>query len=120
MRYFSKLGINGKVIEINVVHSNELKDSNGVEHESLGIEFLTNLTGYPNWKQHWRDGSKRKNPSGIGYTYDEDRDAFIPPKTYASWILNESTCRWEPPVVRPDDGKFYNWDEPTVNWKLKV
>jgi hypothetical protein len=58
----------------------------------------------------------RKNYAGIGYTYDRVRDAFIPPKPYASWILNEDTCLWDAPVAYPDDGKNYSWDEATTNW----
>ena len=59
----------------------------------------------------------RKNMAGIGNTYDSERDAFYAPQPFPSWILNESTCLWEAPVVRPDDGKSYEWDEPTTNWK---
>ena len=58
----------------------------------------------------------RKNYAGIGYTYDAVRDAFIPPKPFASWTLNEDTCLWESPVPYPDDGKVYTWDETTTNW----
>lgn len=58
----------------------------------------------------------RKNYAGIGYTYDPVRDAFIPPKPYPSWLLNEQTCLWEPPVAMPDDGKLYQWDEATISW----
>ena len=58
----------------------------------------------------------RKNYAGIGYTYDEDRDAFIPPRPFASWTLNESTCLWDSPVPHPDDGELYTWDEATTNW----
>lgn len=60
----------------------------------------------------------RKNYAGIGYTYDRERDAFIPPKPFNSWLLNEETCLWESPVAYPTDGKQYQWDEITVNWKL--
>lgn len=60
----------------------------------------------------------RKNYAGIGYTYDEQRDAFIPPKPYSSWVLNEETCLWEPPVPYPADGQMYRWDEATVSWVL--
>jgi len=59
----------------------------------------------------------RKNFAGIGYTYDSSRDAFIPPKPFVSWTLNDSTCLWEAPVSHPDDGKEYKWDEATTNWK---
>jgi len=58
----------------------------------------------------------RKNYAGIGYTYDAARDAFIPPKPYPSWVLNEDNCQWDAPIPRPDDGKFYAWDEETTNW----
>ena len=60
----------------------------------------------------------RKNYAGIGYTYDEARDAFIPPKPYASWLLDEDTCQWEPPVPMPEDGELYRWDEATASWVL--
>ena len=59
----------------------------------------------------------RKNYAGIGYTYDQQRDAFIPPRPYVSWILNENTCLWEPPSPYPQDGKFYEWNESTLSWK---
>lgn len=58
----------------------------------------------------------RKNYAGVGYTYDESRDAFIPPKPYASWILNEDSCLWNAPVAYPDDNKQYEWDETTATW----
>ena len=60
----------------------------------------------------------RKNYAGVGFTYDKDRDAFIPPKPYDSWVLNEETCLWEAPVPYPDDGNDYTWDEETTNWVL--
>ena len=115
MASFAKIGLNSKVIEILVVHDNELKDSNDMSHENLGINFLTNLTGWAIWKQSFTDGT-RKNSAGIGYTYDEDRDAFIPKKPFASWILNEETCQWEAPSAMPDDGKKYEWNESTTSW----
>ena len=59
----------------------------------------------------------RKNYAGIGFTYDEVRDAFIPPKQYDSWVLNEETCQWEPPVSYPDDGNMYLWNEETTTWE---
>jgi len=60
----------------------------------------------------------RKNFAGVGYTYDQTRDAFIPPKPYNSWTLNETTCLWDPPVVKPDDGQRYNWNETNQTWDL--
>jgi hypothetical protein len=128
MASFAKIGLNSKVIEVLSVHNNVLKDSNGVEQEVNGIDFLTKLTGWAIWKQtsyntsggvHTLGGTPfRKNHAGIGYTYDEDRDAFIAPKPFNSWILNEDTCRWEAPVVKPDDGQKYSWNETIQNWEL--
>ena len=117
MASFAKIGLNSKVIEVLVVHDNELKDSNGTSHESLGISFLTNLTGWPLWKQSFKDGT-RKNQAGIGYTYDEDRDAFISPKPFASSTLNETTCKGEAPVNRPNDDNIYDWNETSNNWEI--
>ncbi len=125
MASFAKIGLNNKVIEVLSVHNNELLDSNGVEQEQLGIDFLTGLLG-GTWKQtsyntiggvHKLGGTPlRKNHAGIGYTYDETKDAFISPQTYPSWTLNEDTCQWEAPVAYPDDGKKYNWNEETTSW----
>ena len=118
MATFAKIGLNGKVIEVLSVHNNELLDSNGVEQEVNGIDFLTKLTGYPVWKQTSYNNNIRKNHAGIGYTYDEDRDAFIPKKPFNSWLLNETTCQWEAPVVYPSDGQKYIWNETIQNWEL--
>ena len=117
MASFAKIGLNNKVIEILSVHNNELKDSNGVEQEVNGINFLKNLTGWAIWKQTFTNGA-RKNYAGIGYTYDEDRDAFISPKPFASWTLNETTCTWESPVSYPDDENRYKWNETSNNWEI--
>jgi len=117
MASFAKLGLNNKVIEVLSVHNNELLDSNGVEQEVNGIDFLTKLTGYPVWKQTSYNHNIRKNHSAIGYTYDEVKDAFIAPKPYPSWKLNKDTCRWEAPIAYPSDGKLYDWNESTTNWK---
>jgi len=128
MASFAKIGLNGKVIEVLSVVNEVLHDSNGVEQENIGIDFLTKLTGWAIWKQtsynthggiHDNGGTPfRKNHAGIGYTYDEDRDAFIPKKPYNSWILNEQTCNWESPVARPDDNNIYSWNENTKTWEL--
>ena len=128
MASFAKIGLNSKVIEVLSVHNDVLKDSNGVEQEVNGIDFLTKLTGYPVWKQtsynthggvHDNGGTPlRKNHAGIGYTYDEDRDAFIPKKPFNSWILNEDTCYWESPVAKPEDDNMYSWNESTLTWDI--
>ena len=128
MASFAKIGLNSKVIEVLSVNNEVLKDSNGIEQEVIGIDFLTKLTGYPVWKQtsyntlggiHNNNGIPfRKNFAGIGYTYDEDRDAFIPKKPFNSWILNEDTCLWNAPVSYPTDGENYIWNELTLSWDL--
>ena len=128
MASFAKIGLNSKVIEVLSVHNNVLKDSNGVEQEVNGIDFLTKLTGYPVWKQtsyntyggvHNNNGIPlRKNHAGIGMTYDEDRDAFIPKKPFNSWILNEDTCLWESPITKPNDNNNYIWNESTLTWDI--
>ena len=125
MASFAKIGLNNKVIEVLSVHNNELKDSNGIEQEVNGIDFLTKLTGWAIWKQTSYNNNFRKNHAGIGFTYDEDRDAFISPKPYNSWILNETTCQWEAPVIKPeltqeqiDNESYYSWNEETKQWDL--
>ena len=135
MSSFAKIGLNNKVIEVKSVVNEVLHDSNGVEQESIGIDFLTKLTGWSIWKQtsyntrggeHKTGGTPfRKNFAGIGMTYDEDRDAFIPPKPYPSWTLNEQTCLWECPVAKPqltqeqyDNNNYYEWNETNQTWDL--
>jgi hypothetical protein len=118
MAYFSKIGLNNKVIEVQSIANEVLHDSNGVEQEVNGIDFLTKLTGWSIWVQTSYNNNFRKNHAGIGYTYDEDRDAFIPPKPFNSWILKEDTCHWEAPVAYPNDGERYTWNEETTTWDL--
>ena len=126
MASFAKIGLNNKVIEVLSVHNDELKDAEGIEQEVVGIDFLTKLPGWSIWKQtsyntggglHKLGGTPfRKNHAGIGYTYDEDKDAFIPPSPFTSWTLNDTTCQWDPPTAYPDDGKKYVWNEGTKSW----
>jgi hypothetical protein len=122
MANFAKIGLNGKVIEIQSVVNEVLHDSNGVEQEAIGIDFLTKLTGWAIWKQTSYNANFRKNYAGIGYTYDEDRNAFIPKKSFNSWILNEDTCRWEAPVAMPttelEENQYYSWNESIINWEI--
>ena len=103
MASFAKIGLNSKVIEVHSVHNDVLKDADGVEQESLGVDFLTKLLGWALWKQTSYNGNIRKNHAGVGYTYDEVRDAFIPPQPY-------------PSVAHPDDGKLHIWDEENTQW----
>jgi hypothetical protein len=119
MAHFAKLDENNYVIGVHVV-MNEVIIINGIENEQAGIDFLTNLHGYNLWKQtSYNDQSKafRKNYAGIGYYYDSIRDAFIPPKPFPSWTLNEESCLWDSPVPYPNDGKMYTWNEEILNWQ---
>jgi hypothetical protein len=128
MASFAKIGMNGKVIAVHSVVNEVLHDSNGIEREDIGIDFLTKLHGWSIWKQtsyntiggvHSSGGTPlRKNHAGIGYTYDEDRDAFIPKKPFNSWVLNEDTCLWEAPVAYPNDDNKYTWNEQNQTWDL--
>ena len=88
------------------------------EHEADGVAWCANLLG-GTWIQTSYNARIRKNYAGIGYTYDAARDAFIPPRPYRSWILNESTCRWEAPTPMPGGGPWY-WDEDAGEWMLAV
>ena len=114
MAHFAQLE-NNIVKQVIVVSNQDILDENGQESEEKGIAFCSNLLG-GTWKQTSYNGNIRKNYAGIGYTYDEGRDAFIPPKPYNSWLLNESTCQWESPIPYPNDNKFYVWDEETTSW----
>ena len=125
MAHFAELDETNKVLRVVVVSNDQLTDGTGGESELAGIQFCHKLfVGI--WKQtsyktiggvHKEDGTPfRKNNASTGYDYDEDRDAFISPAPYDSWVLNEDTCMWDPPVPMPDDGKLYKWDEDIVNW----
>jgi len=121
MAHFAKLSLGSKVVSVHVL-SNEVATT-----EQAGVDFLNNLHKTNDvWKQtsynthggvHKLGGTPfRKNYAGIGYTYDEDKDAFIAPQPYPSFTLNEDTCCWEAPSAKPDDGKDYKWNEETTSW----
>ena len=141
MANFAKIGLDNRVIEVISVNNEVLKDADGVEQESKGIEFLTHLTGHSIWKQtsinthgnvHILGGTPlRKNYAGIGYSYDADRDAFIAERPFASWLLNETTCLWDAPIPRPEltdeqssqniaetHDWYYSWNESNSSWDL--
>ena len=124
MAHFAKLDSNNIVTEVQVV-SNDV-----ATNEQAGVDFLNNLYGTRDvWKQtsynthagqHDLGGTPfRKNYAGLGFTYDSTRDAFIPPKPYSSWTLNETTCRWEAPVAYPDDSQEYTWNEDNQTWDIR-
>ena len=125
MAHFCELDSNNVVKQVIVVSNADTSTAQGEEKESIGIAFCERLLG-GTWVKTSYNAKIRKNYAGIGYTYDKDRDAFIPPKPYASWVLNETTCLWNAPVAYPTDvgtpeaPKFYQWDEPTQTWELVI
>ena len=113
MAHFAKLET-GNIVKTVVVVNDSIATT-----EQAGIDFLNNLYGSRDiWKQTFIDGSERKNYAGIGWKYDQTRDAFIPPQPYPSWSLNETTCLWECPVAYPTDGQKYIWNETNETWEL--
>jgi len=139
MAHFAKIGLNSKVIAVHAVNDSDLLNADGVEDESVGIQFLERIHGWPLWVQtsyntsggkHYdekptesADQSKalRKNYAGISMIWDEDKDMFYEKQPYAGWIINESTARWEPPTPLPQtetDGvpDQYEWNESTISW----
>jgi len=123
MAHFAKLGV-GNIVETVHVVSNDVATT-----EQAGMDFLNNLYNTRDvWKQtsyntsggvHKLGGTPfRKNYAGKGWKYDQTRDAFIEPKPFVSWTLNETTCIWEAPVAKPDDGQIYIWNEETQQWDL--
>ena len=124
MAHFAKLET-GNIVEKVEVVSNDI-----ATNEQAGVNFLNNLYNTSDtWFQtsyntiggvHLLDGTPfRKNYAGIGHTYDQTKDAFIPPQPYTSWTLNETTCQWEAPVAYPDDEKKYEWNETDQKWQLR-
>jgi hypothetical protein len=120
MAHFAKLDENDIVLEVNVVHNNVLLDGNGDEREELGIAFLIDIHKHPYWKQTSYNGNFRKNYAGIGYQYDRNRDAFIPPMPPGHWALNEETCQWEPKGVSPKPYPSWTLNRATLEWEPPV
>lgn len=116
MAHYAELNEDNLVTQVIVVANEEIL-LDGVESEVKGVEFCESLFG-GRWIQTSYSASTRKNYAGIGFVYDEDRDAFIAPKPFDSWILDEDTCRWEAPVAPPSDDKYYTWNEQELNWTL--
>ena len=106
---------NGVVVQGIVVSNQDTADEHGVEKEDIGIAFCSNLLG-GTWKQTSYNNRIRKHYAGIGYTYDETLDAFVPPKPFASWLLDTDKAQWKAPVDMPSDDKRYTWNEDTLAW----
>ena len=113
MAHFAKLGT-GNIVEKVIVVSNDIAIT-----EQAGVDFINKLYNTRDvWKQTSYNNNIRKNFAGIGYHYDQTRDAFIPPKPFNSWILNEDTCLWNAPVAKPTDGGNYKWNETNLTWDI--
>jgi hypothetical protein len=115
MSHFAKLDENNIVTFVTVGRQEddgleaELSERTGDVYKQTSFNTLSGV--------HLFGGNPfRKNYAGIGYTYDAERDAFISPKPYESWVLDEKTCQWESSILYPDDAKNYRWDEPTLSW----
>ena len=117
MAHFAQLNEENLVTQVIVVANQDTADQDGVENEAIGIAFCQGLLG-GNWKQTSYNGRIRKNYAGIGYKYDADLDAFIPPQPFASWVLDNETCQWQPPVAMPTEGGPYTWSEERQAWEL--
>jgi hypothetical protein len=116
MAHFAQLDNNYNVIKVLVVDNNDCKDAEGNESEAVGVGFCNNLFG-GTWKQTSYNANFRKNYAGIGYKFDQGRDAFIPPKPFSKWVLNEETCQWESPVPRPNEPGYF-WNDESGEWEL--
>jgi len=113
MAHFAKLGV-GNIVEQVIVVSNDIAIT-----EQAGVDFINKLYNTRDvWKQTSYNNNIRKNFAGIGYQYDQQRDAFIPPKPFNSWILNEDTCLWNAPVAMPINDNKYKWNEQTLSWDI--
>jgi len=122
MAHFAEIDQNGVVLRVIVVGNKDTADAAGVEKEHIGAAFCERLFG-GTWKQTSYNGNKRKNYAGVGYTYNADIDAFVPPKPFPSWTLNNDTAQWQAPTPMPADAgmeKQYTWDEATTSWKEVV
>lgn len=119
MAHFAKLNKDNIVTEVIVINNEMLLGTDNIESESNGIAFIHSLYGfYPKWIQTSYNGNIRKNFAGVGFYYDSEKDAFIPPKPFNSWVLDENTCNWIAPVEMPQDGQPYQWNEETTSWDL--
>lgn len=115
MAHFAELDENNVVTRVIVVANKDTSDAHGVEKESIGVAFCERLFG-GKWVQTSYNGNIRKNYAGKGFSYNPDIDAFVPPKPYESWVLNNDTAQWEAPSPAPTDGQEYVWDEETTSW----
>jgi hypothetical protein len=129
MAHFAQIDKNNVVTQVIVVSNDDIKDVNGNEVEEIGVAFCKKLLGADtNWKQTSYNNNMRVRYAGIGYSYNEELDAFVPPQPYASWVLNNETADWEAPVgpapalteAEVEARSFYRWDEEGGAWVLEI
>lgn len=132
MAHFARLDENNIVTGVFVIANENCLDSDGNESENIGINYCKSFYepvygSNTFWKQTSYNSKIRKNYAGIGYSYDENLDAFISPKPYNSWVLNNETCNWDPPTPQPElteqqieVGSYYEWNEEKIDWELKT
>ena len=129
MAHYAQLDENNVVTQVIVVSNDDIKDVNGNEVEEIGVAFCKKLLGADtNWKQTSYNNNMRVRYAGIGYSYNAELDAFIPPQPYASWVLNEETADWESPIgpapalTEEEQAafSFYRWDEEGGEWVLET
>jgi hypothetical protein len=117
MAHFAQIDETWTVLRVVVINNAVLLDEYSIERDWLGEQFCQSLYGsHTKWIQTSYNGKKYKNFAGIGYTFDPYRHAFIPPKPFPSWTLNEATCQWQAPIAHPSDKQSYQWDENSLNW----
>jgi hypothetical protein len=120
MAHFAELDPHNIVLRVIVVNNEDIT-VNGQESEAKGIAFCQALFGsHTRWAQTSYSGSFRKRYAGVGYSFDEQRNAFIAPRPYPSWSLDAETCDWVAPTPMPNDGDWYTWDESTQSWVKKA
>jgi hypothetical protein len=115
MAHFAQINENNIVTQVIVVADADCAGGQFPESDPVGAAFCHKLLG-GTWKQTSYNSNFRKHYAGIGYTYDHERGAFIPPQPFESWVLNEDTCLWDSPVPYPNDDKLYEWNENTHTW----
>jgi hypothetical protein len=117
MAHFAQLYGKSTVLRVIVVGNDSIHNLPFPESEPIGISFCQSLFGSASeWRQTSYNGNFRKNYAGVGFTYDAGRDAFIPPQPFESWVLDETSCQWNPPIPYPLDDEYYVWDETTQSW----
>ena len=117
MAHFAQLNASSIVQDVIVVNNSDILDPDGNESEAIGIAFCQELYGASTvWRQTSYNGTFRKNYAGIGFTYDESMNAFIPPQPFPSWSLNLDTANWDAPTPYPNDGNTYVWSEALLRW----